>query len=140
LRLPGTRFYIINSAPLITAVQSQFKVLSFTAIEAALATKVFGISKATNDILGRDVAADEGYLMMYPKYIHASLAAGPELDAMNRTAIQVIAESIEKRWKQGTSTVNMYRWIRREMLVASTDSVYGPNNPYRDPKMQEAWE
>ncbi|KAK8103017.1 cytochrome P450 [Apiospora sp. TS-2023a] len=31
LRLPGMRVYVVNSRPLITAIQGQFRTLSFTA-------------------------------------------------------------------------------------------------------------
>ncbi|XXH00830.1 hypothetical protein Hte_007181 [Hypoxylon texense] len=139
LRMPGSRIYVINSAPLITSVQSQFRALSFTAIEASIAANVIGVSKATNGIIGRDVNKDGSYLMSFPKYVHSSLSAGPGLDAMNRRSIQVITKSLDRLAKEGTTTVKLFAWIRHELLLASTEGVYGPKNPFRDPAMEQAW-
>ncbi|KAK4653509.1 hypothetical protein QC762_0084330 [Podospora pseudocomata] len=33
----------------------------------------------------------------------------------------------------------MFEWIRHEFLMATTDSVYGPHSPLRDPANEEAW-
>ncbi|KAH9883538.1 cytochrome P450 [Xylariomycetidae sp. FL2044] len=139
LRLPGSRMYIVNSPPLLTSVQSRFRALSFTAIEASIAANVIGVSKATNDIIGHDVNCDGNYLMSFPKYVHSALSSGPGLDAMNRRSIQVIADALEKKAKEGTSTVKMFQWVRHELLLASTEAVYGPKNPFRDPAMEQAW-
>ncbi|KAI0806444.1 cytochrome P450 [Xylaria sp. FL0064] len=139
LRLPGTRLYVVNSPSLITSVQNQFRKLSFTAIEANIAANLIGVSKATNAIIGRDLTSDNGYLMSFPKYVHSALSAGPGLDAMNRRSIQVITKSLNTRALQGTTTIDMFLWVRHELLLASTEGVYGPKNPFRDPAMEEAW-
>ncbi|KAK7994273.1 cytochrome P450 oxidoreductase [Apiospora marii] len=140
LRLPGMRMYVVNSRPLITAIQGQFRTLSFTAIEAAIAANVIGVEKATNDIIGSNLGRDSGYLMRFPKYVHHALSAGPGLDAMNRKSIQVLADSLDKWATSSTpATVPMFEWVRHELLLASTDAVYGPKNPFRDPAMEKAW-
>ncbi|KAI1503392.1 cytochrome P450 [Biscogniauxia marginata] len=115
LRMPGSRIYVINSAPLITSVQSQFRTLSFTTIEVNIAANVIGVTKATNDIIGRNVTSDGSYLMSFPKYVHSALSAG------------------------GVKTIKMFQWVRHELLLASTEGVYGPKNPFRDPAMEKAW-
>ncbi|OTB09632.1 hypothetical protein M426DRAFT_18266 [Hypoxylon sp. CI-4A] len=139
LRMPGSRIYVINSASLVTSVQSQFRALSFTAIEASIAANVIGVSKATNDIIGNDVTKDGSYLMSFPKYVHSALNAGPGLDAMNRRSIQVIAKSLDKWAKEGPVSIKLFEWVRHELLLASTEGVYGPKNPFRDPAMEKAW-
>ncbi|POS70492.1 hypothetical protein DHEL01_v211110 [Diaporthe helianthi] len=139
LRLPGSRMYIVNSASLITSIQAQFRALSFTAIEANIAANLLGCKKETVDIIGRDVNKDHGYLMSFPKYVHSALSAGPALDAMNRRAIQVIAGSLDAWSKKKTTEIQLWKWVRHELLMASTEGVYGPKNPFRDPTMEEAW-
>jgi hypothetical protein len=108
-------------------------------MEAGIAAHLIGVSKATSAIIGRDVTSDNGYLMSFPKYVHSALSPGPSLDAMNRRSIQVITNSLNKRAQAGTTTVNMFQWVRHELLLASTEGVYGPRNPFRDPVMEEAW-
>lgn len=141
--MPGSRIYVVNSTPLIQAVQRQFRVLSFPALEANLARDVIAISKPVHDILNRDLARDEAYLNRFPKYIHPALHAGPHLDAMNRKAVEVLAGSLDEHARSmgpgGTLRVKMFAWIRRELMRATTESVYGPLSPFRDPQMEEAW-
>lgn len=137
--MPGSRLYVVNATALIPAVQRQFRVLSFTSIESSIARDVGGVSKAAHEIMDRDLISDEGYLMSFPKYIHSAVSAGPHLDAMNRKSIEVIADSLETWAKKGSVTVKMFEWIRHELLIATTDGVYGPKNPYRDPAMENAW-
>ncbi|KAI0480681.1 cytochrome P450 [Xylariaceae sp. FL0804] len=139
LRLPGTRFYVVNSPSLITAVQARSRTLSFPAIEAGIAASLFGVSKATSDILGHDLTGSGGYLMSFPKYIHPALGAGPGLDAMTRRSVQVISSSLDAWAEKGPTTVNLFEWVRHELLMATTEGVYGPKNPFRDPAMEKAW-
>lgn len=140
LRLPGSRMYIVNSPTLITSIQAQFRALSFTALEASIAANLLGCKKTTIDIIGRDVTKDGSYLMSFPKYVHSALSAGPALDAMNRRAIQVIAGSLDAWSHKKTTEIQLWQWVRHELLMASTEGVYGPNNPFRDdPAMEQAW-
>ncbi|KAI2465943.1 cytochrome P450 [Annulohypoxylon bovei var. microspora] len=139
LRLPGARLYVVNSTALIPVVQRQFRTLSFTAIEAAVAKNVIGVTKTTNNIISNNLTLDEGYLMTFSRYIHPTLSAGSSLDAMNRRAVEVIADSLDKWAKKSPVTVKMFHWIRHELVNATTESVYGPHNPFRDPAMEQAW-
>ncbi|XXG98980.1 hypothetical protein Hte_005313 [Hypoxylon texense] len=137
--MPGSRIYVINSTTLIPVVQKQFRILSFTALESKLARDMMGVSKSTYEIISRDNTLDEGYLMKFPKYIHHAVSAGPGLDDMNRRSVEVLAESLDTWARVGPTTVKMFQWTRHELLIASTEGVYGPKNPYRDPAMEEAW-
>ncbi|KAI8960635.1 cytochrome P450 [Daldinia sp. FL1419] len=139
LRMPGSRIYVINSTSLIPAVQRQFRTLAFTALESKLARDLMGVSKSTHDIISRNLVRDEGYLMTFPKFIHSAVSAGPGLDAMNRRSVEVLADSLERLSAKGSTTTKMFEWTRHELLIATTEGVYGPKNPYRDPAMEEAW-
>jgi len=143
LRMPGSRIYVVNSTSLIPVVQRQHRALSFTALEANISKDVIGVNAATQAIIGRDVNKDEGYLMSFPKYIHSAVSAGPHLDAMNRRSVEVLADSLDKHAKSsaanGGLNIKMFHWIRHELLMATTEGVYGPKNPYRDPAVEESW-
>lgn len=121
------------------SIQAQFRALSFNAIEANIAANLLGCEKTTIDIIGRDLTKDGGYLMSFPKYVHSALSAGPGLDAMNRRAIQVISKSLDEWSQKEATTIQLWQWLRHELLLASTDSVYGPKNPFRNPAMEKAW-
>lgn len=130
---------MVNSPSLLTSIQAQFRTLSFTALEANIAANLLGCQKATIDIIGRDVTKDQGYLMRFPKYVHSALSPGPGLDAMNRRAIQVIAKSLDEWSQKGATKIQLWQWARHELLLASTEGMYGPKNPFRDPAMEKAW-
>lgn len=137
--MPGSRIYVINSTSLIPAVQRQFRTLAFTALESRLARDLMGVSKSTHDIISHNLVRDEGYLMTFPKFIHSAVSAGPGLDAMNRRSVEVLAESLDRLSGKGPTTTKMFEWTRHELLIATTEGVYGPNNPFRDPAMEDAW-
>lgn len=98
-----------------------------------------GVSKSTHDIISHNLVRDEGYLMTFPKFIHSAVSAGPGLDAMNRRSVEVLAESLDRLSGKGPTTTKMFEWTRHELLIATTEGVYGPNNPFRDPAMEDAW-
>lgn len=137
--MPGSRLYIVNSTALIPVVQRQFRVLNFNEIESGIAVDLVGVSKKTHEIMKANLTSDKGYFLRFPKHIHASISAGPHLDAMNRRAVEVIAESLDNRVRKGISKVKMFEWVRHELLVATTEGVFGPKNPYRDPAIEAAW-
>lgn len=137
--MPGSRLYVVNSPSLLGPIQNQVRKLSFTALEAAIAANIFGINKETNAIMGRDLTNEHGYLMNFPKYVHSALSAGAGLDAMNRRAIEVISQSLDSWAARGSTNIKMFAWVRHELLLASTDAVYGPGNPFRDAAMEKAW-
>ncbi|TVY68970.1 Cholesterol 7-alpha-monooxygenase [Lachnellula suecica] len=139
LRLPGSRLYIVNSISLISAVQRQFKTLAFPPLEAKFTTSICGTSKIAHDILNTNVNGDEGfwgYSVTFYKAIHTPLAPGPELDAMNRVMAQKVSASVDRLEER---VVGLFEFIRHEITLATTDSVYGPKNPFKDPAIVESF-
>jgi len=120
-------------------VQRQFKTLAFPPLEAKLAMRICGSSKIANDILGTNVNGDEGfwgYSITFYKTIHTPLSPGPELDAMNRVMAQKVMASIDRLEDK---VVNFLDFIKHEITLATTDSVYGPQNPFKDPAIVESF-
>lgn len=133
LRLPMARLYVVNSILLIPSVQRQFKKLAFPPLEAKLAMSVCGSSKTANDILNTNINGEEGewgYSMTFYKMIHTPLSPGPELDAMNRVMAQKVLASIDRI--RGQKVVQLFEFVKHEIALATTDSVYGPKNPFND--------
>jgi hypothetical protein len=121
-------------------VQRQFKALAFPPIEAKLASSVCGSSKTANDILMTNVNGEEGhwgYSITFYRMIHTPLNPGPELDAMNRVMAQKVTASIDGL--KAPKSVQLFEFIRKEITLATTDSVYGPENPFQDPAISEAF-
>ncbi|XP_044724297.1 cytochrome p450 domain-containing protein [Hirsutella rhossiliensis] len=139
LRMPGARIYVVNSTALIPVVQRQFRTVAFTPFAARAFKFAMGGSKTANDIIAVDMTEDHGYLMSFDKAIHPAVTPGPALDAMNLASIQNVAASLDELRRQGPSTISMFKWIQHAVLLSTTDAVYGPQNPYKDPAMEAAW-
>lgn len=94
---------------------------------------LMNLSPATNKMMSKDALEDDGALFGAPKIFHPSLNPGPRLDTLNRKSVQIIAGSLSKFAAGGSSTINMFEWVSSQMLAATTESIYGPQNPFRDP-------
>ncbi|KAL8775481.1 MAG: hypothetical protein Q9203_003801 [Teloschistes exilis] len=71
------------------------------------------------------------------------MTPGTGLDGLNRVMIQNIAGSLESlRPIDGQpSRIGLAEWSRHEVTLATTNSVYGEHNPFKDPKVEQAfWE
>ncbi|TAQ91216.1 hypothetical protein B7494_g441 [Chlorociboria aeruginascens] len=140
LRLPGQRIYVINSLSLIGPLQRQIKTIAFAPIEAQAAAAVMGVGPAGNAIIGADNMREPGsYLSTFVPSTHPALSPGPGLDAINGAAIRHVSASLIKLRGNGPTTVELFSWVRREMFMATTESIYGPKNPFRDPALEKAW-
>lgn len=138
--MPGQRIYVVNSVSLIPTLQRQIKTIAFAPIEAQAAATVMGVGPAGNAIIGSDQMLEDGsYLSTFVPSIQPAMAPGPGLDAINGAAIRYISDSLETFRGKGPTTVELFSWVRRELFMATTESIYGPRNPFRDPALEKAW-
>ncbi|KAI2466902.1 cytochrome P450 [Annulohypoxylon bovei var. microspora] len=140
LRMPGQRIYVVNSLSLIPPLQRQNKLIAFAPIEAQAAATVMGVGPAGNAVIGSEkMFEDDSYLSTFVPSTHPALSPGPGLDAINGAAICYISGSLEKLSNDGPTTVELFSWVRRELFMATTESIYGPKNPFRDSALEQAW-
>jgi hypothetical protein len=140
LHLPGSRLYVINSMSLIPTAQKQFKTLAFPPLEAMAAKNICGSSKVANDILDTNINGDDGprsYSASHYPAVRVPLSPGKGLDAMNRVMAEKVATSIDGM--RTNQSVKLFEFISHEITIATTDSVYGPQNPFKDPKVEESF-
>lgn len=137
LRMPGSRTYVINSLSLVPALQRQIRVISFHPIEHRAAERVMGLTRSGCDILGANMNHDDSYLGSFVKALHPALSPGPGLDEINQLSAQLLATSLGRRTT--ASQVDMFEWIRHEVLIATTNAIYGPHNIFKNPKHEAAW-
>ena len=138
LRLPGQRIYVVNSVALIPPLQRQIKTIAFAPIEAQAAATVMGVGPAGNAIIGAENMREHGsYLATFVPSTLPALGRGPGLDAINRAAIEYISDSLAKI--KNSQTVELFSWVRGQMFAATTEAIYGPKNPFRDPTLEQAW-
>jgi len=145
LAIPGCKIYVVNSPELITAVQKQ-KTLAFEPLEAKLAKWLFHPSVKGGEIMHANTNAKKGERGLYTEgaeTIHAALLPGRGLDEMNRIAIQNIAASCDRldlrnhgKIVASPMRIKLRQWLQHQITMATTNSVYGPMNPFKDPKVE----
>jgi hypothetical protein len=99
---------------------------------------VCGTSKTANEILDTNVNGEDGdwgYSMTFYKNMRATLAPGPGIDAMNRIMAERICSSLDTITEE--KIVQLCEFTKHEIVTASTDSVYGPKNPFHDSAIEE---
>ncbi|KAF2117163.1 cytochrome P450 [Lophiotrema nucula] len=146
LRLPFSRIYVVNSAALITAVQRHPKILAFQPIEDSFAKRIIDPSDDCMARAKKDVEEWQNAPSSAPTPSHVlfkGVAPGEGLDGMNRMMIQRLQDAIgglAKELGNGKEKyVDLHEWIKHEITMATTEGVYGEGNPYRDPKLAEAF-
>ncbi|KAI6084949.1 putative cytochrome P450 [Hypoxylon rubiginosum] len=142
--LPGQRMYIVTKPELIQQAQKQHRALAFPPIAAKFATTVVGLSKEGQAILTRNLNGDEGdHGLSMETYaaMHAALHPGPALDDMNRAMLAEINKSLNELAPVDKKQFGMFTWLRDNLTLATTRAVYGPQNPFDDKEIRDAfWE
>jgi hypothetical protein len=103
------------------------------------AKTICGSSKIANDVLNHNVNGDDGpdsYSMSHDPAVRAPLLPGSGFDAMNRVMAEKVVESISRIKKQ---KFKLFELISYEITLATMDSVYGPQNPFKDPKVEQSF-
>jgi hypothetical protein len=136
--------YVVTRPELVQKVQKLYKVLAFPPIEAKFSNTVCGVSAEAQAILQKNVNGDDGdHGLSMESYtaMRTALKPGALLDDMNRIMIQEIATSLDtlQPAKGKTIKLGMYKWLRDNITMATTRSVYGPLNPYEDKAIVDAF-
>lgn len=135
------RLYIINATELIPAAQKHYRILDFAPMEAKVAINVMGASPAGKKILVKTVngVEDYSYPILFDKAIHPAVSPGPGLHAMNVRSIQNVSSVVNRLVSQTPGSLMLMDFIRKEITEVTTEAVYGPRNPFADPKIQQAY-
>ncbi|KAK4206355.1 putative 25-hydroxycholesterol 7-alpha-hydroxylase [Rhypophila decipiens] len=139
LRFPGIRIYVVNSTALVVEVQRKWRTLIFPPVSAHASEFAMGGSKKALAIIRADMATEAGFMHGFTKAIRPALSCEPALDQLTGNALEVMSGSLDSIVRDGGQNVKLVDWVRHNLLLATTDSVYGPSNPLRDPKNETAW-
>ncbi|KAI1298850.1 cytochrome P450 [Xylaria venustula] len=140
LRLPFARLYVVNSPQLVQTLQRRTRTISFAPIMVRMASTIMGLSTHAVEVIGEKHLDDHGFIHQFTQNLRATLNPGPKLDTLNRKSVQIIAASLDKLSRSKTPLkLNMVDWIYKEVMIATTEGVYGPHNPFKEPTVQEAF-
>ena len=142
--VPGIKMYVVTSPELIHLIQKQPKKLSFAPLEAKFACKTLAISSKGTDIVMTNVNGEEGdwgLSMETYAVMRTTLAPGATLEELTRPTIQNLAKALNTLIPTGLTKieVRLSKWVRNTVTLATTDSVYGPLNPYQDQEIQDSF-
>jgi hypothetical protein len=142
--MPGNKMYVVTSTELIQSIQKQHQILAFPPIEAKFVGQITGVSAHAHKIAMTNTTGEEGeWGLSVDCYaaMRAALTAGPGLDEMNRVMIQNIAGSLDVLIPPGAQqvTIKLSRWLRDIITLATTNAVYGPENPFKDKEIQDSF-
>lgn len=131
--------YVVNTTELIPALQKQWRTVSFAAL-AADAGYLVGLSKEGNEMLHRDLTSEHGFSLTWPKYIMSAMGPGEDLDSINRKSVEIFSEDMDRLRAEGAPIrTGLWEWAREIMVKSTTEAVWGPENPYRDAAVAQAW-
>lgn len=140
--MPRGKVYVINSPDLVLAVQKQPKKLSFWFLEATFTVGMAGLSKEAAIALQDNVHGDDDRPSLFMdgmRATHKELKPCEGLDQMSLTAVRKLAASINRLIEDGPMQTDLWHWVEHEMIASTTDSVYGPENPFRNSEIVDAF-
>ena len=88
------------------------------------------------------VTRETGVLSMeFYEAMRPTLKPGAALDHTNRLMMQSVAASLESLTSEAGSKVKirLSEWLRDSVTAATTDSVYGPQNPFKEKDVVNAF-
>jgi hypothetical protein len=98
-------------------------------------------SQAGMDIIGKDTLDEHSLLEESAKNNHLTLTPGPRLHELNRRATSKISQSLDDlNQGQGPKVIKIHEWISRTIIMTSTETMYGPQNPFRNPANVGVWQ
>lgn len=140
--MPEGRVYVINSPDLVLAVQRQPKKLSFWLIQTSFAAGMAGLSQKAAKAFQENVLGEGSRPSLFGDGMSATqkmLKPCDELIHMTAVSTRKIPTSMD-RFEEGTvGRIGLWSWVNHETILSITESVYGPNNPYRDPEVEQAF-
>lgn len=143
LNILGFKTYIVTSLELVHAIQKQPKNFSFAPVEAKFGSRVLGTSPETFKILMKTANGDKGDLIISTELIgniRSAILSASNLEKMNRVMTQSIAGSFDSlEVATDKNKLKLANWLRRNLTMATTNSLYGPQNPFKDDLVADAF-
>ncbi|KAK8029570.1 hypothetical protein PG993_010861 [Apiospora rasikravindrae] len=132
---PYTYEYAHSNTALIPVLQRQVRTLSVSLIIVKFFSQFMGVSQPALDIMGRDPIEDYGFVRQITLETIKGLAPGPNLDDLNAKAVNILNASL----KHAPAKVKMFGWVSHEIMMATTNAVYGSRNPFNAPAVRAAY-
>lgn len=138
LRFPGFRLYVVNSPSLVGAIHKPgSQTVAWGPILGDIAANMMGLSQPTVEMLRKDLGPDGSFMKGFHKAMHVALDPKTEgLDKLGERAIYAYSASLDNDHITKPVKAKLFDFLKRHGTLAVSEAVFGPHNPYRDPKME----
>ncbi|KAM4067571.1 cytochrome p450 [Hirsutella rhossiliensis] len=136
--VPSGKIAIAGTPEVLSSIDKSPRAVAFVPIAARVIERLSGLSpQGSKILLDKTVGEDrwEGYMYEVSKGVHATLSLGPDLKAITDRVAYDLNDSMRKFHGKKTR-VNVLTWFRHEFGMSSTNGIYGPKNPFKDPKVE----
>ena len=135
LRMPFQRLYVIHTPHLIQAIQSKANARTFIPNLLDFGMLFSGLNADSQTKLRSAFGLKgNGFTMSVHKY----LLSGESLKAATRTAVDRLSASLPNDLAENDD-IGLLESMRHQLTLAMTGAIYGPENPYDDPKVEASW-
>lgn len=141
------KMYVVNAPDLVVAAQRNAKNLLFSPILAGMIPRLFDVDRDVVALTAKNMQDEDGewintHPMNMANYVH--LLPGPNLDVTIRkmqAALSLLMDQLEEQAEgDEEAVVGLYAWVKRSFGLASTDAIYGRENPFRlQPELIDAF-
>ncbi|KAF7875292.1 hypothetical protein EAF04_002464 [Stromatinia cepivora] len=135
--------HVVASPDLIPFLHRKHKEISLWQLEGRFTAQLAGLSKSARDRLLANVLFDSDTPSLMLKGIKVIQVALSPVGGM-RKMLQVAALATKNRLDDlatpaRNDQTDLWEWVRHELTIVTTESLYGVGNPYRDPKVESGF-
>ena len=134
LRMPFQPLYVVHAPYLIHTIQSKTNARTFVPNLLDFGMLFSGLNKESQATLHKAFGTHgNGFTMSVHKY----LLSGDSLKIATQAAIDRLRGGLSNRVDEVKG--GLQEIVRHELTLALTGAIYGPENPYNDPEVEESW-
>ncbi|KAI4731047.1 cytochrome P450 [Aureobasidium sp. EXF-10728] len=133
-----SKVYLVNKSSAVAQVQRNAKVITFDPFLDSAAERMVNVSPKGLKLLTSKENGGGDLNRKIVKAMHPALL-GPGLDIANRNMINNLVKSVNELDSLNGKTFDLYAWAKHAITIASTDAVWGDQNPLKDPEIEVAF-
>ncbi|KAJ4988273.1 25-hydroxycholesterol 7-alpha-hydroxylase 1 [Stagonosporopsis vannaccii] len=134
LRMPFQRLYVVHALKLIQNIQNKTNSQTFVPNLLDFGMLFSGLNTESRSTLRKAFGSHgNGFTMSVHKY----LLTGDSLRIATKAAIDRLTSGLPNNVSKIQG--GLQEIVRHELMLAMTGAMYGPENPYDDPNIEESW-
>lgn len=133
LRVFSGRIYIVNDSRLASAIQRRSDVFSFDPFVLLTTERLAGTTKEGMKLVRQDITGghhERGVVNDYQERTHKFLSSSSSLESMSYEMFRNITVVLQELGHNDGSVVNLSSWVKQAISITSTNTMYGPMNPF----------